>query len=94
MAEPKIGVIHYNFPDMDWLAFLDYCVRTGFEYVEVAIGDVWGDGVESPEAKAKECRAQMDDRGLKASALSAGNDFVLLDDEAVLPQIDRMKRIC
>jgi len=94
MAEPKIGVIHYNFPDMDWIGFLDYCARTGYEYIEVAISDVWGEGVEDPEAKARECRAQMDDRGIKAGALSAGNDFVLLDDEAIAPQIERMKRIC
>ena len=80
MAEPKIGVIHYNFPDMDWIQFLDYCARTGYEYIEVAISDVWGEGVENPEAKAKEARAQMDDRGIKAGALAAGNDFVLLDE--------------
>ena len=94
MAEPKIGVIHYNFPGFDWLRFLDYCAATGFEYIEVAISDVWGEGVDDPEAKARECRRQMDERGVKASALSAGNDFVLLDPAAIAPQIERMKRIC
>jgi sugar phosphate isomerase/epimerase len=90
----KIGVIHYNFPDFDWIQFLDYCVRTGFEYVEVAISDVWGEGVEDPEAKAREVRQQLDERGLKASALSAGNDFVLLDPAAIAAQVERMRRIC
>jgi sugar phosphate isomerase/epimerase len=94
MAEPKIGVIHYNFPGFDWLQFLDYCAETGFGYIEVAISDVWGEGVEDPEAKAAECRKQMDERGIKAGALSAGNDFVLLDEAAIEPQIERMKRIC
>lgn len=94
MAEPKIGVIHYNFPDMDWEQFLDYCVRTGYEYIEVAISDVWGPDVDDPAAKARECRKQMDGRGLKAGALSAGNDFVLLDEAAIAPEIERMKRIC
>ena len=90
----KIGVIHYNLKDFDWVQFLDYCVRTGFEYIEVAIGDVWGEGVDDPEAQAKVARQQLDDRGLKASALSAGNDFVLLDDDAIAAQIERMRRIC
>lgn len=94
MAEPKIGVIHYNFPDMDWLAFLDYCARTGFEYVEVAIADVWAPGTADPEASAREAHSQLDGHGLKASALSAGNDFLLLDEAAIAPQIERMKRIC
>jgi sugar phosphate isomerase/epimerase len=90
----KIGVIHYNFPDFDWVQFLDYCARTGFDYIEVAIGDVWGPDDADPEAKAKEARQQLDDRGLKASALSASNDFVLLDESAIAPQIERMRRIC
>jgi len=94
MAEPKIGVIHYNFPDFDWEQFLDYCARTGFEYIEVAITDVWGPDVADPEAKAKKARKQLDDRGLEAGALSAGNDFVLLDEAAIKPEIERMKRIC
>jgi len=90
----KIGVIHYNFPDFDWEQFLDYCVRTGFEYIEVAIADVWGEGVDDPEAKAREARQQLDERGLTASALAAGNDFVLLDPEAIGAQVERMRRIC
>jgi len=93
-AKAKIGVIHYNFPGFDWIQFLDYCARTGFEYIEVAIGDVWGKEVTDPVAKAKEVRKQMDDRGIKAGCLSAGNDFVLLDEAAIAAQIERMKRIC
>jgi len=94
MAKPKIGVIHYNFPDMNWIQFLDYCARTGYEYIEVAIGDVWDKDTADPVARAKEARKQMDDRGVKAGALSAGNDFVLLDEAAIAEQIERMKRIC
>lgn len=94
MAEPKLGVIHYNFPDMTWEQFLDFCTRTGYKYVEVAIGDVWGSDEASPEQQAREVRRQLDDAGLRASALSAGNDFVLEDEAAIAPQVERMKRIC
>ena len=94
MAKAKIGVIHYNFPGFTWEQFLDYCVTTGFEYIEVGIGDVWGADVTDPAAKAREARQQLDDRGLKAGALSAGNDFVLLDPAEIKKQVERMKRIC
>jgi len=93
-AKAKIGVIHYNFPGFTWEQFLDYCVKTGFEYFEMALGDIWGPDVTDPKAKAKEVRKQIDDRGLKVGALSAGNDFVLLDPAAIKAQIERMKIIC
>ena len=93
MARPKIGVIHYNFPDMDWPQFLDYCVRTGFEYIEVALADVWPESEARPEARAREVRRQLDDRGLRASALAANNDFLLLDDAPVRREVERMQRI-
>ena len=53
MGEKKIGVIHYNFPDMNLGQFLDFCERTGCKYVEVAIGDVWPQDEEHPEKRAE-----------------------------------------
>lgn len=89
----KIGVIHYNFPQFTFEQFLDYCPKAGFEYVEIQIGDVWGPGVDDPEAKAAEVARQLCERGLAASALSAGNDFVVLGEEAVRAQVERLTRV-
>ena len=90
----KIGVIHYNQRALSFEEFLDYCVKTGFAYCELQISDVWTDEIDSPEAKAEKVRKQVDARGLTVSALSAGNDFVLLDEAKVTAQVERMKRIC
>ena len=89
----KIGVIHYNFPQFTFEQFLDYCPKAGFGYVEVQISDVWGPGVDDPEANAKKVAAQLRERGLAASALSAGNDFVVLGEDEIAAQVDRLTRI-
>lgn len=90
----KIGVIHYNFPQFNFDQFLDYCPGAGFEYVELQIGDVWGAGVENPEVEAEAVLRKVEARGLKVSALAAGNDFVLLDEAEIARQVDRMERCC
>lgn len=90
----KIGVIHYNFPQFDFDQFLDYCPGAGFEYVELQIGDVWGQGVDNPEAEAEAVLKKVQARGLKVSALAAGNDFVVLDEDQIAYQVARMKRCC
>lgn len=90
----KIGVIHYNFPQFDFDQFLDYCPGAGFEYVELQIGDVWGPGVTNPEAEAESVRRKVESRGLKVSALAAGNDFVVLEEGEIVHQVERMKRCC
>ena len=90
----KIGVIHYNLPGLSLEEFLAYASETGYGYVELSAGDVWGQGVEDPEAEAEKVKKQVEAAGIAVSALSAGNDFVLLDEEEVKAQVDRMKRIC
>ncbi len=91
----KIGVIHYNFPGFDFEQFLRYCVDTGYQYVELQIGDVWDgkDPAAGPEKKAEAVRGQMDRLGLKASALSAGNDFLVVGEGAMAAQVKRMERV-
>jgi len=89
----KVGVIHYNFPQFTFEQFLDYCPEAGFGYVELPIGDIWRDGVEDPEKEAENVLKMLQARGLQVSALSAGNDFVVLDPEQVTAQVERMKRI-
>ncbi len=90
----KVGVIHYNFPQFNFDQFLDYCPGAGFEYVEIEAGDVWGAGVANPEAEAEVVRRKVDARGLKVSAFAACNDFVVLGEDEVAFQVERMKRCC
>ncbi|MCC6731156.1 MAG: sugar phosphate isomerase/epimerase [Chthonomonadales bacterium] len=89
----KVGVIHYNFPQFTFEQFLDYCPRAGIEFVELQIADVWGKDVNEPEREAEKVRRQLDARGLRVAALSAGNDFVLLDEAQIERQVERMKRV-
>jgi len=90
----KIGVIHYNFPGYSFDEFLRYAKDTGYGYVELQIGDVWGEGIEDPEAEAEKVRAKLESYGLKVSALAASNDFVVLDKDEIEYQVRRMERIC
>jgi len=91
----KLGVIHYNFPTLPTLTdFLQYAADTGFEYVELQCGDVGVDTDDNPEATAEKVRQEVESRGLKVSALAAGNDFVVLDEEVVARQVARMQRVC
>ena len=90
----KIGVIHYNFPGYSFTDFLKYASETGYGYVELSVADVWDQDVDDPECKAEEVRKEVEAFGLKVSALSAGNDFIVLDEEVVKAQVERMGVIC
>ncbi len=90
----KYGVIHYNAPGDTLEEFLRYAKDTGFGYVELQIGDVWQPEDEAPEKRAEEAKALLDQVGLEASALSAGNDFVVLEESEVKAQVERMKKVC
>jgi len=90
----KHGVIHYNAPGDTLEEFLRYASDTGFGYVELQSADVWPKDTDNPEAEAEKVKRLLDSIGVKASALAAQNDFVLLDPEAVKHQVARMRRIC
>ncbi|MGQ9731245.1 MAG: sugar phosphate isomerase/epimerase family protein [Candidatus Zipacnadales bacterium] len=90
----KLGIIHYNAPGDTLAEFLDYVKETGFGYVELQIRDVWPDESQEPGDAPEIARTLLEERGLKASALSAGNDFVLLEQAQIARQVARMKRIC
>jgi sugar phosphate isomerase/epimerase len=89
----KIGVIHYNFPGFSFQNFLTFVSDTGYGYVELDLTDVWGPDVENPEQNAERVKKEVESYGLKVSALSARNDFVQLDEEAIRFQVERMKRV-
>lgn len=90
----KLGVIHYNFPGFSLTDFLKYASETGYGYVELARGDVLGAGIDNPEKKAEEVRKEVESFGLKVGNLSAGNDFVQLEEEAIKGQVELMTQIC
>lgn len=87
------ALIHYNAPGDTLEEFLDYAAETGYEAVELLWRDVWPEEGK-PEAEAERVRQMLDTRGLKCSQLAAGNDFNVLDEEAVEQQVARMQRIC
>ena len=91
----KLGLVHYNFPG-SLEDFLDYAARTGFEYVELVAKDLWEKGQSYEQAldTAKQVRAMLDERGLKASALSGQNDFLVTGKEAMDFQVERLKQVC
>jgi sugar phosphate isomerase/epimerase len=91
----KLGLVHYNFPG-SLEDFLDYAARTGFEYVELVAKYLWEKGQSYEQAldTAKQVRAMLDERGLKASALSGQNDFLVTGKEAMDFQVERLKQVC
>ena len=90
---PKFGLVHYNFAGSSLDEFLKFASETGFSYVELQVGSVWGKGIDNPEANAETVRQTVESYGLQVSAFAAGNDFVVLDEDLVKAQVDRMARI-
>ena len=89
----KLGLIHYNYASKSLDDFLKFTSETGFSYVELQIGDVWNSDVANPEENAEVVGAHVESYGLQVSALAAGNDFVVLDEETLQSQVARMERI-
>ena len=87
------GLIHYNTPGDTFAEFVAFAAASGFTSVEVMITDVWPRGTEFATEKAHEARAILDRHGIKASALTAANDFVQLDPKAIQVQVDRMQQV-
>ena len=90
----NFGIIHYNAPGKTLEEFLRYAAETGFGWVELQIRDVWPEGCESPENEAESAARFIEKAGLSVSALAASNDFVVLQEEEVRAQVERMRRIC
>ena len=89
----KFGIIHYRAPGATLEAFLDYAAVTGFDAVELRAADIWPEGEGDGQKRAAQVRKMLDERRLGLAAVSAGNDFVVLDEEAIGHQIDRMGQL-
>lgn len=90
----KFGVIHYNAPGETLAEFLDWAATTGFQYVELTCDDLGPEGSQNPHAEAEKVRDMLEQRGLKASAVAAHNDFVVLEADEVAQQMERLEVIC
>ena len=81
----EFGLIHYNFRGT-LEEFLDYASETGFQCTELSIRDIWnekeGQSLEAAKEQAQLVKEMLTSRGLRASAISAGNTFLLPDEEA------------
>ena len=89
----KLGLVHYNFASSSLDDFLKFVSQTGYSYVELQAGDVWGSNIDNPEQNAESVRKQVESYGLQVSAFAAGNDFVVLEEELIRAQVDRMRRM-
>ena len=88
------GLIHYNAPGDTLEEFLDFVQDAGFDTVEIGTADVWPQDETMPEHRAKKVAQMLADRGLRASALTAGNNFCVDQESAIFAQVERMKRVC
>lgn len=89
----KFGVIHYKTPGDTLEAFLDWAAQTGFDAVELNCHDI-GFDADQPQQEVQRVRKLIDQRGLSVSAVSALNDFVVLEEDQVEHQVERMGRMC
>ncbi len=87
------GLIHYNAPGETVDEFLAYVAEAGFDSTELQIRDIWLEQGD-PEEEAARVRALLDSHGIKCSALSAGNDFNVWEEEAIQAQVDRFQQVC
>ena len=90
---PSYGLIHYRVPGT-MEQFLDYAKNAGFDCAELSFKFIMGLEGKSDESKTESVARMVKARGLKVSALGAGNDFNVLDADAVKAQVELMKKVC
>lgn len=90
---PKIGVIHYNFPETMTLdGFFAWCRDAGCRYVEIQRPDIWNAG-EPPEKTAEAVARLLSRYGLAVSQVTACNDFIQATPEEVDAQVHLVERV-
>ncbi len=88
----KLGFIHYNWPGFSFDDFLKFAADNGAGWVELQLTDVCEDDNFDIQ-RAAQVRTQVENHGLKVSALAARNDFLQSDSEAIVFQVQRMQRV-
>ena len=58
MADPKIGVIHYNWPGYDLEGFARRASEIGYKHCEIQINDIW-DGESKDGEKTAEATREL-----------------------------------
>ena len=94
MSEAKIGAIHYNWPGHDLEAFAARASEIGYRYCELQIGDIWDGESKNGEKTAEETRRLLENYGMQAAAVAAGNDFLQADPAHLQAQIERYYYVC
>ncbi len=89
----RYGLIHYNV-EGTLLEFLDFAAEAGFDCCELRVPEAFDPDDPGAEEQAEALRERMAARGLAISAISARNDFNVLDEDQVAAQVGRMERIC
>jgi sugar phosphate isomerase/epimerase len=87
------GVILYGFGDRPLAEQLDIVREIGYRSVEVPVHLVLNPEVDRPEAECGRIRQSVEDRDLRVAAVSAENDFVVLDTDDIKAQVSRTKRV-
>ena len=91
--DTRIGVVHYNFPDMSFEEFCAWCRHAGCTHVEVMNSDVIAAGTDA-RASAKKRAATLSSTGLASSQFYAANDFAQPDKKAFRAQLDTIRKCC
>lgn len=94
MAE--FGLIFYNFPGHTLEQFAAYAGQAGFTRAEIPVSHIWNEreAGDDPEARAPRVAELLGRHGVKLSAVSAGNDFLQVDDAGLARQVERLQRVC
>lgn len=93
----QIGLINYNLGGRTLEEVIDFAAETGFTHIEIAARDVWkdneGQSLDEGKRRAEEVKAKLDAAGMRLSALSAGNDFLVRSGDEMERQIARLRQV-
>lgn len=96
-GDNRFGLIFYNLGKITLDEFFRFASESGFSDVEIPVHSVWNEKEESEAQglkRASETKRLLESYGLGVAALSAANDFVVLDEEQITHQVARMKSVC
>ncbi len=90
------GLIYYNFPGHSLEQFATYAGQAGFQCAEIPVRSMWQeqDGMSEAEGQAAKVRQMFAGHRMRLSAVSAGNDFLQVDDAALARQVERLQTVC